>query len=358
MPPKPTNDRKSGAWSPEEREKLVWIVKTKWLTRPEIMLQAQREGVNINAAIGVQWSQVAAEHGTRSSKQCRERWDNHERDDLDRDPIKRGTQIGNFIEKYMRERGNKWAEIGRLVNRPENQVKNFGFQVIKAQSKEKTAKDNEMAEAAHREAAQHSRNTSVSSMPSLASDHGSPLDPKSPYTADPVYLSPHHMLNSPRAYPYLPYEGKGGFLELPPMVPCDGQQFNSALTTPVLDQSRPYSATSSPAPLLTPNASPSQRFLSTPVFANAGLFRHLDGTYEDKHDPLWQLVETTIDRMAGRAPEQRQKIKKERRASHRHELERKLRGSVVHNDSDLAQFQWVTEKRGAFANYFETVSAS
>lgn len=362
MPPKPTPDRKSGAWSPEERERLRWIVKTKWLSRPEIQLQAQREGVNINAAIGVQWSQVAQEHGTRNSKQCRERWDNHERDDLDRDPIKRSTELGKFIEKYMRERGHKWAEIGRLVNRPENQVKNFGFQVIKALAKEKSAKETEMAEAAHREAAQHSRNTSVSSLPSLASDHGSPLDPKSPYTTDALYMSSHLML-SPRHYPYhLPYEGKGHPMDLPPMMPSirplssDGPHINSALTTPTLDRSRPCSGTSSPASLFTPGASPTQRLLRTPAVFPTALFRPVEG-HPDKMsaDPLWSLVEATLDNVQG-PTEQRLLAKKARRASHQQEMERKYRRTAGHNESDLGQLRWIDDRREEYADYFETVN--
>lgn len=355
MPPKSTPDRKSGAWSPEERARLRYIVKHKWLVRPEIQMQAQREGVNINAAIGVQWSQVAQEHGTRNSKQCRERWDNHERDDLDRDPIKRGTTVGNWIENYMRERGNKWAEIGRLVNRPENQVKNFGFQVLKAQSKEKTAKDNETAEATHREAAQQSRTTSVSSVPSLASDHGSPLDPKSPYTTDSYYLSSLHMLNSPRAY-------MGHPMELPPMmhsirpISSDGSYNHSALTTPTLDHSRPCSDRSSPASLFTPTSSSSHALVGTPIFSPAALLSQADNGQALGQDPLWELAESVIDRLNGQTPEQRVLMKKNRRA-HSRQQERRPRISFGHDNlsQQEADLKWVADKRATYTNYFETV---
>ncbi|KKY29649.1 putative trichome differentiation protein gl1 [Diaporthe ampelina] len=74
----------------------------------------------------VHWVEIAREHGTRDAKQCRERWDNHLKPGLNRDKI--SDTEGHKLLQWVSQHGKHWAPLGRLVNRPENMVKNFFYQ--------------------------------------------------------------------------------------------------------------------------------------------------------------------------------------------------------------------------------------
>ncbi|KAL1866308.1 hypothetical protein Daus18300_006769 [Diaporthe australafricana] len=105
----PSRPRKQGGpWTNAENERLQHLV-----------------GRFVNKS-QVHWVEIARDHGTRDAKQCRERWDNHLKPGLNREKI--GEEEGAMILKWVEENGKHWAPLGRLVNRPENMVKNYYYQ--------------------------------------------------------------------------------------------------------------------------------------------------------------------------------------------------------------------------------------
>ncbi|KAG6108846.1 hypothetical protein E4U14_003448 [Claviceps sp. LM454 group G7] len=75
------------------------------------------------------WIGISGHVGTRTAKQCRERWHQNLNPDLNRSPITR--EEGRVIIDWLRRKGPQWAEIARhLGNRSDNAVKNWyhGYQ--------------------------------------------------------------------------------------------------------------------------------------------------------------------------------------------------------------------------------------
>lgn len=100
--------KQGGPWTTAENDRLAFLV---------------NQYVNKSQ---VHWVEIAREHGTRDAKQCRERWDNHLKPGLNRDKI--SDAEGEIILEWVRNHGKHWAPLGRLVNRPENMVKNYFYQ--------------------------------------------------------------------------------------------------------------------------------------------------------------------------------------------------------------------------------------
>ncbi|MCJ1328818.1 hypothetical protein MMC10_005495 [Thelotrema lepadinum] len=70
------------------------------------------------------WVQIASALEYRSPKQCRERWHQNLKPELNHEPI--SEEEGKFIEREVATVGKKWAEIARrMVNRSDNAVKNW-----------------------------------------------------------------------------------------------------------------------------------------------------------------------------------------------------------------------------------------
>lgn len=70
------------------------------------------------------WVRISQMIGTRSPKQCRERFHQNLKPSLNLDPI--SPEEGVLIERYVAEMGKRWAEIARrLHNRSDNAVKNW-----------------------------------------------------------------------------------------------------------------------------------------------------------------------------------------------------------------------------------------
>ncbi|CAK7236498.1 hypothetical protein SBRCBS47491_009658 [Sporothrix bragantina] len=97
-----------GSWTDAEDKRLAYIVTT---------------------ASSLNWSNVADEMQGRSAKQCRERWVQNLRPDLEHEPI--NEMEGNFIMAHVETLGKKWAEIARRLEyetgrvRSDNNVKNW-----------------------------------------------------------------------------------------------------------------------------------------------------------------------------------------------------------------------------------------
>lgn len=100
--------KQGGPWTTAENDRLAFLV---------------NQYVNKSQ---VHWVEIAREHGTRDAKQCRERWDNHLKPGLNREKI--SDAEGEIILKWVRDHGKHWAPLGRIVNRPENMVKNYFYQ--------------------------------------------------------------------------------------------------------------------------------------------------------------------------------------------------------------------------------------
>ena len=70
------------------------------------------------------WVGISNTLGTRSPKQCRERYHQNLKPTLNRGPIT--AEEGALVEKLVRQYGKKWAEIARhLDGRSDNAVKNW-----------------------------------------------------------------------------------------------------------------------------------------------------------------------------------------------------------------------------------------
>ena len=70
------------------------------------------------------WVRISQMIGTRTPKQCRERFHQNLKPSLNHDPIT--PEEGAMIERLVREMGKRWAEIARrLRGRSDNAVKNW-----------------------------------------------------------------------------------------------------------------------------------------------------------------------------------------------------------------------------------------
>ncbi|KAJ4358715.1 18S rRNA maturation protein [Didymosphaeria variabile] len=98
-----TSNHRRGPWSPHEDRYLIELV--------------NRNGPH-------NWVRNSQELGTRSPKQCRERYHQNLKPTLNRDPIT--PEEGELIEQLVGEMGKRWAQIARrLKDRSDNAVKEW-----------------------------------------------------------------------------------------------------------------------------------------------------------------------------------------------------------------------------------------
>ncbi|KAJ2894709.1 hypothetical protein MKZ38_007297 [Zalerion maritima] len=94
---------KRGPWSQSEDSFLLYLVSK---SQPQ------------------NWVRISQEIGTRSAKQCRERYHQNLKPSLNRDTITEDE--GRMIEYLVNTIGKRWADIARKLNgRSDNQVKNW-----------------------------------------------------------------------------------------------------------------------------------------------------------------------------------------------------------------------------------------
>lgn len=95
--------KRRGPWTGQEDSKLMQLI---------------RDEKQLN------WVIISQKLGTRSAKQCRERYHQNLNPALCHDPI---TEVeGRFIMQFVQTHGKKWAEIARhLEHRSDNTVKNW-----------------------------------------------------------------------------------------------------------------------------------------------------------------------------------------------------------------------------------------
>ena len=92
-----------GPWSQAEDNYLIQLVQTQG---------------------ALNWVRIANHIGSRSPKQCRERYHQNLKGSLNHEPI--SPEEGILIERLVSEMGKRWAEIARRLNgRSDNAVKNW-----------------------------------------------------------------------------------------------------------------------------------------------------------------------------------------------------------------------------------------
>lgn len=108
----------TGTWSSEEDSKLVELVKTngskKWTVLATLLNKTFQSAFE---------PADEGRRGSRSGKQCRERWYNHLDPRINNNPFTEEESI--IVRRLQQEMGNKWTEISKLVpGRTDNAIKN------------------------------------------------------------------------------------------------------------------------------------------------------------------------------------------------------------------------------------------
>ncbi|KAG5968450.1 hypothetical protein E4U58_001853 [Claviceps cyperi] len=96
------------------------------------------------------WAVISSHVGSRSPKQCRERWHQSLDPRLNHDPIT--EEEGQFITNWVIQKGPQWAEIARrLEGRSDNAVKNWYNGVQNRNKRRGSALESQRQKASQRE---------------------------------------------------------------------------------------------------------------------------------------------------------------------------------------------------------------
>ncbi|KAG5968451.1 hypothetical protein E4U58_001854, partial [Claviceps cyperi] len=116
-----------------------------WLIHEDYLLTCM-----VKAEGARNWTEISAVVGSRSPKQCRERWHQSLDPRLNHDPI---TEVeGQFITNWVIQKGPQWAEIARkLEGRSDNAVKNWYYGVQNRNKRKGNAPESQRQKASQRE---------------------------------------------------------------------------------------------------------------------------------------------------------------------------------------------------------------
>lgn len=209
------NNHRRGPWSQAEDDYLIQLV--------------QNQGA-------LNWVRISATLGSRTPKQCRERYHQNLKPSLNHEPIT--TEEGILIERLVQELGKRWAEIARrLKGRSDNAVKNWWNGSQNRRKRHDKRRSTQLSYEDRPELASYDRNNiavprtlpmpASRPLPSplqFSSYHDSRYAMESPLSSPSTYtpeseLAPSlmsdvgsHYSTSPRSYRVTPAE-----LELPPL---------------------------------------------------------------------------------------------------------------------------------------------
>lgn len=202
----PQMRKSEGPWAPFEDEVLRMAIRQ--THGPQALERSPNyTSPNNEGPTSLKWSDISELcifHGCRRvAKQCRERFVNHLDPELDPGPLNE-AQV-QFVIRWVKKNGKKWAPLGRIMRKAENAVKNQWYQHKKKNrgtgrststtsqaqayphnnrpSQTRSHPDPTHASAFDNHHSRRASNASSFSTPGLCSDAGSPADsfPPSPY---------------------------------------------------------------------------------------------------------------------------------------------------------------------------------